>query len=75
MHFTSSESGLSFRLIKHKQFTFINTIPFLVEMQKRQTKSFGDPRPAKWVKIPPEIKWETPMAAQVIAAVHGDLKE
>jgi hypothetical protein len=37
--------------------------------------SFGDPRPAKWVKIPPEIKWETPMAAQIIAAVHGDIKE
>jgi hypothetical protein len=37
--------------------------------------SFGDPRPAKCVKIPPEIKWETPMAAQVIAAVHGDIKE
>jgi hypothetical protein len=26
------------------------------------------------VKIPPEIKWETPMAAQVIVAVHGDIK-
>jgi hypothetical protein len=36
--------------------------------------SFGDPRPAKWVKIPPEIKWETPMAAQVITAAHGDIK-
>jgi hypothetical protein len=24
--------------------------------------------------IPQEIKWETPMAAQVIAAVHGDIK-
>jgi hypothetical protein len=36
--------------------------------------SFGDPRPAEWVKIPPEIKWETPMAAQVIAAAHGDIK-
>jgi hypothetical protein len=49
--------------------------PFQKWKSRNGNTSFGDPRPAKWVKIPPEIKWETPMAAQVIAAVHGDIKE
>jgi hypothetical protein len=72
LHFLASSENEALPVSNAVQNFLAALQTFSTALQNVCNTSFGDPRPAKWVKIPPEINGKRRW--QVIAAVHGDIK-